>query len=60
MKAEPPKELKILEEDRPELDEKSAPIKSDKNNFFIFIVDRSGSMSGETIITTVEALKLFI
>ena len=27
---------------------------------FIFIVDRSGSMSGETIVTTVEALKLFV
>ena len=27
---------------------------------FIFIVDRSESMEGETMITTVEALKLFV
>jgi hypothetical protein len=29
MKEEAPKELKILEDDRPELDEKTAPKKSD-------------------------------
>jgi hypothetical protein len=28
MKEDPPKELKILEDDRPELDEKSAPKKN--------------------------------
>jgi hypothetical protein len=60
MKEEAPIELKILEDDRPELDEKSGVQKSDQKNFFIFIVDRSGSMLGETIMTTVEALKLFI
>jgi hypothetical protein len=60
MKEQAPKELKILEDDRPELDEKSGVKKSDQKNFFIFIVDRSGSMMGETIKTTVEALKLFI
>jgi Mg-chelatase subunit ChlD len=60
MKEEAPKELKILEEDKPELDEKFGVQKSNQKYFFIFIVDRSGSMNGESIMTTVEALKLFI
>jgi hypothetical protein len=60
MKEQAPKELKILEDDRPELDEKSGVKRYFQKNFFIFLVDRSASMAGETIMTTVEALKLFI
>lgn len=51
------KKLKIIEEERPEL---SSSATSNEKNMFIFIVDRSGSMSGETMVTTVEALKLFV
>ena len=51
------KKLKIIEEERPEL---SSSASSNEKNMFIFIVDRSGSMSGETMVTTVEALKLFV
>ena len=52
------KELKIIEDERPEEEKQVSP--SDQKNMFIFIVDRSGSMSGDPIMTTVEALKLFV
>ena len=32
----------------------------EKGNFFIFIVDRSGSMSGSSMRTTKDALTLFL
>ena len=35
-------------------------IKEDKNFLFIFLVDRSGSMSGSKMTTTNEALILFL
>jgi hypothetical protein len=60
IKGESPKELKILQEEKPEIDEKFGFQKSNQKYFFIFIVDRSRSMKGEPIKTTVEALKLFI
>ena len=48
--------MKILEEERPEVERREG----DAKNAFIFIVDRSGSMSGDPIITTVESIKLFV
>lgn len=48
----------VFEEDqKPELEELTG---FEEKNFFIFIVDRSGSMSGEKMNTTKEAMLLFM
>ena len=53
---QPQEELEILEDMEPE----SAILSTGNNYLFIFIVDRSYSMSGGRIRTCREALKLFI
>ena len=53
---QPQEELEILEDAEPE----SAVLSTGDNYLFIFIVDRSYSMSGGRIRTCREALKLFI
>ncbi len=42
------------------MDAIAIPGQMEKDNIFIFIVDRSGSMSGQKMDMTNEALKLFI
>jgi hypothetical protein len=57
----PQDELEIVENERPEeQDSVAIPGQMDKDNLFIFIVDRSGSMGGQKMEMTKEALKLFI
>jgi Mg-chelatase subunit ChlD len=50
-----------VENEKPEeLDAIQIAGQAEKDNVFIFIVDRSGSMSGQKMEMTKEALKLFI
>ena len=55
-KPTPSGEMKVLNDEEPVLTELS----DGKDFLFVFIVDRSGSMSGQRIETVREALKLFI
>jgi len=48
----------VTEEERP--DPQDIPSYTEGDNMFIFIVDRSGSMSGGKMETTKEALILFL
>jgi len=48
----------VTEEERP--DPQDMPSYTEGDNLFIFIVDRSGSMSGSKMETTKEALILFL
>lgn len=51
----------MAENEKPEeLEPIVIPGQSEKDNVFIFIVDRSGSMGGKKMEMTKEALKLFI
>jgi hypothetical protein len=52
-------EAKILEDEKPE-EVDAVTIPGSEDNIFVFIVDRSGSMSGQKMEMTKEALKLFI
>jgi uncharacterized protein with von Willebrand factor type A (vWA) domain len=52
-------ELETAVEERPEPQEIPGEY-VEENNYFIFIVDRSGSMSGTKMETTKEALTLFL
>lgn len=52
------KSLDITYDEKPEPQDLPESIR--ERNFFIFLVDRSGSMSGDNIETTKEALKLFL
>lgn len=54
---QPPQKLEIEYDDTPELLDAGD---SSSKNFFIFLVDRSDSMYGDRIQTTVQALKLFL
>lgn len=54
-------EMEIVENEKPEeVDAISIPGQAESDNVFVFIVDRSGSMSGKKMDMTKEALKLFI
>ena len=53
---QPQEELEVLQDEEPE----SAVLSTGNNYYFIFIVDRSYSMSGSRIRTCKAALKLFI
>ena len=53
---EPQEDLEVLEDEDPE----SSIISFGSNYYFVFIVDRSYSMSGRRIETCKAALKLFI
>ena len=54
-------EAEITEDEKPEeVDSIVIPGQQEKDNVFVFIVDRSGSMSGKKMDMTKEALKLFI
>ena len=53
--------MEITENEKPEeLDVINIPGAAEKDNVFVFIVDRSGSMGGQKMQMTKEALKLFI
>ncbi|TNV83889.1 hypothetical protein FGO68_gene8442 [Halteria grandinella] len=52
-------DLETAYDERPEPQD-LAPEFIEENNFFIFIVDRSGSMSGSYMETTKQALQLFL
>lgn len=52
-------EFEAVTDERPEPQELPASL-GQTDNFFIFIVDRSGSMSGSKMNTTNEALVLFL
>jgi Mg-chelatase subunit ChlD len=51
-------DMTVTEEERP--DPQDLPSYTEGSNLFIFIVDRSGSMSGSKMETTKEALVLFL
>jgi len=53
---QPPEEVKVLFDEEPE----STTLTNGEDFFFIFIVDRSGSMSGRRMEVTKDAMKLFI
>jgi uncharacterized protein with von Willebrand factor type A (vWA) domain len=53
--------MEIVENEKPEeIDMVEIPGQAEKDNVFIFLIDRSGSMSGQKMEATKEALKLFI
>jgi uncharacterized protein with von Willebrand factor type A (vWA) domain len=52
-----PQDIEIAVNDKPEAD---TITELEEKNFFIFIVDRSGSMSGSKMETTKQALTLFL
>jgi len=56
----PQEEIEIVENEKPEEIDSLVLPGDPKDNIFIFIVDRSGSMGGEKMEMTKEALKLFI
>jgi Mg-chelatase subunit ChlD len=54
-------DMEIASDEKPEeMDAVVIPGQTEKDNIFIFIVDRSGSMGGKKMDMTKEALKLFI
>ena len=59
--AQPQEEIEIVESEKPEeLEIIEDPATKDKKTIFIFLVDRSGSMRGQKMDMTNNALKLFI
>jgi uncharacterized protein with von Willebrand factor type A (vWA) domain len=56
----PQEEIEIVENEKPEELDTLVISEDPKDYIFIFIVDRSGSMQGEKMEMTKEALKLFI
>jgi uncharacterized protein with von Willebrand factor type A (vWA) domain len=57
---EPQDEIEIVENERPEEEELVYNEKIDKQLYFVFLVDRSGSMNGTKMEMTVSALVLFL
>jgi Mg-chelatase subunit ChlD len=56
----PQEEMEVVENERPEEADSIKLPGEASDNVFIFIVDRSGSMGGQKMEMTKEALKLFI
>lgn len=53
---QPQEEAEVLQDEQPE----STSLTNGEDFFFVFIVDRSGSMSGNRIRVTRDAMKLFM
>jgi Mg-chelatase subunit ChlD len=53
---QPQEDMEVLHDEQPE----STMLSKGEDFFYVFIVDRSGSMSGRRIEVTKDAMKLFI